>query len=83
MESFQSLEDLGMFEDGKVDGRTPRSEVAFLSTATISSVPASSIFSLVELQMSEVELAFERSSRLQRFWLMLLSKRQYREKKQT
>ena len=29
--------------------RTPRSKVAFLSTATISSVQASSIFSLVEL----------------------------------
>ena len=33
--------------------------------------------------MSEVELAFKRSSRLQRFWLTLLSKRQNRGKKQT
>ena len=76
MGSFQALEDLGTFEDGKVDGiALPEARLQFLSTATLSSVQASSIFSLVELWMPKVELAFERSSKLQQFWLMLLRQR--------
>ena len=72
-----------MFEVGKVNGielSEARLQFEYCDHFKHSSFK---YLSLVELSMPEVELAFECSSKLQRFWLTLLSERQYREKKQT
>jgi len=48
MESFQSLEGLSMFKDSKVNGIELPEARLLLRTVTMSSIQASSIFSLVE-----------------------------------